>query len=66
MKELVKNNELLLTDLCHIINEARQSVAVAANSALTMMYWHIGNTIETYILEGQRAEYGKQIVGDLW
>lgn len=62
MKELVKNNELLLTDLCHIINEAKQSVAVAANSALTMMYWHIGNTIETYILEDQRAEYGKQIV----
>lgn len=26
------------------------------------MYWHIGNRINSEILENQRAEYGKQIV----
>lgn len=29
------------------------------------MYWHIGDTIRTYVLEGQRAAYGQQIVSTL-
>ena len=26
------------------------------------MYWNIGHTINTFVLQGSRAEYGKQIV----
>lgn len=55
----------LFDTICQIIDEAKQNVAVAANSALTMMYWHIGNTINRHILAGQRAEYRKQIVSAL-
>lgn len=40
-------------------------MAVTANSTLTMMYWHIGKTIDSYVLDGQRAEYGKRIVSTL-
>ena len=29
------------------------------------MYWHIGESIHTYELEGQRAAYGQQIVSTL-
>ena len=58
-------SQQLLADVCHIIDEARQNVAQAANSALTMMYWQIGNTIHNYTLDGQRAAYGQQIVSAL-
>ena len=63
---LAKLNEAdnaLFINICRIIDEAKQSVAVSANSALTMMYWHIGKTIDSYVLNGHRAEYGKQIEG---
>lgn len=40
-------------------------MAVVANSALTMMYWHIGKIINTYMPDNQRAEYGQQIVSAL-
>jgi len=58
-------SQQLYADVCHIIDEARQNVAQAANSALTMMYWQIGNTINNYTLDGQRAAYGQQIVSAL-
>ena len=32
------------------------------NSALTLLYWHIGQRIHGEVLKGQRAEYGEGIV----
>ena len=70
-KDIVQNialqpeSQRLYSDVCHIIDEARQNVAQVANSALTMMYWQIGNRIHNYILDGQRAAYGQQIVSAL-
>ena len=52
----------LMDDLQIIINSAKARVASVANAGLTMMYWHIGERINTEILGNQRAEYGKQIV----
>lgn len=52
----------LLNDLRKIIDTARQHVAITANQELTMMYWHIGNRINSEVLGNERAEYGKQIV----
>lgn len=37
-------------------------MAVAANAALTTLYWQLGHRVRTQVLEGQRAEYGAQIV----
>lgn len=52
----------LVVDLCNIINNAKNNVASKTNYELTMMYWHIGERINRYVLGNQRAEYGKQIV----
>jgi predicted nuclease of restriction endonuclease-like (RecB) superfamily len=52
----------LVGDLGRMIEEARQQVAVAANAALTTLYWQLGQRVRTEILGGQRAEYGEQIV----
>lgn len=48
-----------------MILQARESVARAVNSGLTLLYWQIGNRISREVLRGQRAEYGKQIVVSL-
>jgi len=56
---------LLLEDLRRIIEEARQSVAVTVNAALTQLYWRVGKRINDEILKGERAEYGKEILATL-
>ena len=65
MTEIISLDKVLLNDICRIIDDARHRVAVTANSAMTMMYWHIGDKIQHYVLEGQRATYGQQIVSAL-
>lgn len=52
----------LLSDLRQVINKARNKVASTVNFELSMMYWHIGERINRDVLQGKRAEYGKQIV----
>lgn len=55
----------LLADVRLLINGARQRVASTVNAELTQLYWHIGRRISTELLQGQRAEYGKQVVAEL-
>jgi predicted nuclease of restriction endonuclease-like (RecB) superfamily len=52
----------LVHELEHMIEGARQLVAVAANAALTTLYWSLGNRVRSEVLKGRRAEYGAQIV----
>lgn len=61
---IVPNDELF-RDVKRIIDEARQKVASVVNSTLTLMYWKIGQRINVDVLNGERAEYGKQIVATL-
>ena len=55
----------LLTDLRLLIEESRQSVAIAVNYGMTLLYWQVGKRILTEVLNGERAEYGKQIVASV-
>jgi predicted nuclease of restriction endonuclease-like (RecB) superfamily len=55
----------LAFDLRKMIEAARQQVVVVANAALTTLYWQIGRRILTEVLDGNRAEYGAQIVAEL-
>jgi predicted nuclease of restriction endonuclease-like (RecB) superfamily len=52
----------LVRDLGQMIDAARKDVAVAANAALTTLYWQLGHRVRTQVLEGKRAAYGAQIV----
>lgn len=45
-----------------MIADARKRVAVSANAAITLLYWHIGERINREVLGNQRAEYGKKII----
>ena len=55
----------LLADVRQPIAAARQRVASAVNAGLTLLYWHIGQRIGTAQRQGQRAEYGEQVVAEL-
>ncbi|WP_418139246.1 YhcG family protein [Oceanimonas smirnovii] len=52
-------------DIIALISQARQRAAVAVNSELTLLYWHVGQRINQEVLEGERAEYGKQVISQL-
>jgi predicted nuclease of restriction endonuclease-like (RecB) superfamily len=65
MNNLAKTDATLLSDLRSLIEQARQHVARAANSTLTMLYWQVGRRICTEVLRDGRAEYGGQIVATL-
>lgn len=60
-KPLVAKKDLLL-DLRTMIEQARESVAIAINSSLTALNWKIGYRIRSEILQEKRADYGKEIV----
>ena len=55
----------LLGDIRRLIEQSRQQLAVTVNSALTLLYWHIGQRIRTDVLGSERAAYGEQIVSVL-
>jgi predicted nuclease of restriction endonuclease-like (RecB) superfamily len=65
MTRPVPTEHRLLADVCQIIDVARQRVASAVNAELTQLYWQIGRRINSEILQGQRAEYGKQVIAEL-
>jgi predicted nuclease of restriction endonuclease-like (RecB) superfamily len=60
--EIFPSEGTLLTEIKLLINQSRQQVAVVVNSALSLLYWQVGNRIRTEILHSKRAEYGEQIV----
>jgi len=57
-----QNEENLFAILSALIEQTQQQVTTHTNSALTLLFWHIGNRINTAVLANRRADYGKQIV----
>ena len=55
----------LLSDIRDMIEETRGAVAAAVNAGLTLLYWRIGQRINDEVLQGERAEYGKEVVATL-
>lgn len=58
-------NKELFSTIKSIIEDTKRSVTQSINSTLTLMYWHIGKTINNNILNNNRAEYGKEIIATL-
>jgi hypothetical protein len=52
----------LLPELCELIQSARQTVAQAVNTGLTLLYWRVGERIRKEILKEKRARYGEEIL----
>ncbi len=52
----------LINQLVQLVENAQKQVVVQANSTLAVLFWQVGNILNTSILDNKRAEYGKQIV----
>lgn len=65
MEHNSNTHDNLLTDIRQLIESTKAQVAATVNSAMTLMYWHIGDRINREVLGGERAAYGKQIVANL-
>jgi len=55
----------LYGSISQLIVQAKTKVAISANTELTLLYWNSGIYINNFILHGNRAEYGKQIIENL-
>lgn len=55
----------LIADIRQLIETSKAHAAMTVNSAMTLMYWHIGDRINRELLGGERAAYGKQIIANL-
>jgi predicted nuclease of restriction endonuclease-like (RecB) superfamily len=65
MKELEIIHQQLFSDISRLIEESRRRVAISVNAEITQLYWDIGKSINDRILQGKRAEYGKEIIKTL-
>ena len=65
IKVLENGEAVLLDDVCNIIDDVRNKVAIYVNSEICLTKWHVGKRIKEDVLYNQRAEYGKQIVKNL-
>jgi predicted nuclease of restriction endonuclease-like (RecB) superfamily len=61
-KQITEATKLLFQELSLLIDQGKQQVISAVNNTLTVLFWHIGEKINTHILRHKRAEYGEQIV----
>ena len=52
----------LLGDIRQLIETSRANLAATVNSALTLLYWHMGQRIRSEVLQGERAAYGGKVV----
>jgi predicted nuclease of restriction endonuclease-like (RecB) superfamily len=60
-----QNINNLFSEIKQLIEETRQTVAVAVNAATTILYWNIGQRVNNEILQNKRGEYGKEVVKSL-
>lgn len=57
------NDAVIYNEIRTVLEEARGSVARAVNAAMVAAYWEIGRMINDAV--GERAAYGKQLLGYL-
>ena len=65
----VENNTLttdgLVNEISKLIDNAKLQVNNYTNSTLVLLYWQIGQQINTIILKDSRAQYGEKIIAHL-
>lgn len=54
-----------VAEVAQLIQHAKQRVAAKVNSELTLLYWQVGQRINTEVLKGERADYGEQVIANL-
>ena len=61
----IPQQDLLVNEIRQLIDAAKQRAAAAVNAEISQLYWQVGHRIHQEVLQGKRAEYGKQVVAGL-
>ena len=65
MNQVPLVDSTLVAEIKQLIQSAKQRAVVAVNAELTLLYWQVGKRIADEVLNGERAEYGKQVIDHL-
>lgn len=52
----------LFKELSSLIEQSKRSVVSYVNNTITMLFWQVGNRINSHILRHTRASYGEKII----
>jgi predicted nuclease of restriction endonuclease-like (RecB) superfamily len=63
--EIQQDLQMLYGNIAELIKQAKTKVAITANTELAMLYWKVGKSVHQFVLQGNRATYGKQIIINL-
>ncbi|KAE9530161.1 PDDEXK nuclease domain-containing protein [Testudinibacter aquarius] len=58
----LENSQTFVNEISELIQSSKQRAAVAVNAELTLLYWHVGKRINEYVLQGDRGDYGQQVI----
>jgi len=62
---IIQSDDGLAADVRRMIVQTREGVARTVNAGMTLLYWRVGERIQTEVLQNARAAYGKEIVSTL-
>ena len=67
MEEIKIQDEIqnLYGSIAALITQAKTRVAITVNAEVAMLNWRVGVYIHQFVLQGNRAPYGKQIISNL-
>ena len=65
MNKNIIDNTVVFQEIKSFIEQSKQEIAIGVNAKMSMLYWKIGNRINSEILNEKRAAYGQQIVVSL-
>lgn len=65
MSPTVHAVDALYLDIKQLVDRARLRVLTHVNQTLVLTYWHIGKSIETQVLQGERGACGAEVLEQL-
>lgn len=62
---MISEQSGLFKEISSLIEKAKKNVISTINREMVILYWSVGNLINTDIIRNSRADYGKQIIKEL-
>lgn len=57
--------DAIFSDISTMICDTKNEVMLRVNTSIITLYWNIGKKLSEEVLQGEKADYGKNIIGDL-
>ena len=60
--DLINHEQILFEEISAMIEQSKRVIYSQANSETVLLFWKIGQRVNSEVLNNKRADYGKQIV----